>query len=147
MERELPVFVYGTLLNGFTNASRYVAPYGHRRLPAKARGRLYHLPQGYPALLAESAEDTWVTGELIFFESHHYVQAMKGLDELEDYFGKDDPRNLYEREVFHTIHPATNVVYPAFVYIMRKEQAELAKQQGIYLPGGDWRAYKLQGKK
>ncbi len=139
--RKLPVFVYGTLMNGLGNWSRYVAPYPHEVRPAKIRGDLYHLPEGYPALLQNSETESWVKGELLYFPSNIYAQAMKGLDELEDYFGEGNKDNLYERAVVEAVDASTGELSSAYVYIMADEKALLAKKRGMYVPSGDWRAF------
>lgn len=49
------LFVYGTLKPGFENHRRYCAGSEHVG-PAWAEGRLYPLPQGYPALVVPRSE-------------------------------------------------------------------------------------------
>jgi gamma-glutamylcyclotransferase (GGCT)/AIG2-like uncharacterized protein YtfP len=49
------LFVYGTLKPGFENHRRYCAGSEHAG-PAWAEGRLYPLPQGYPALVVPRRE-------------------------------------------------------------------------------------------
>ena len=56
----LPLFVYGTLRAGGA-ASALLNGLG--RAPARARGVLYRMPAGYPALAPSS--EHWVDGELV----------------------------------------------------------------------------------
>lgn len=56
----LPLFVYGTLRDGGPAANLLA---GLRRTPARARGVLWRLPAGYPALTPSA--QAWVDGELV----------------------------------------------------------------------------------
>jgi gamma-glutamylcyclotransferase (GGCT)/AIG2-like uncharacterized protein YtfP len=61
----LPLFVCGSMLNGGPDA-HWLA--GRRRQPAKARGRLFLLPGGYPTFRAtapDAPDEGWVEGELV----------------------------------------------------------------------------------
>lgn len=95
----LKVFVYGTLKPGERNYQRYCGDRVVEAKPAIARGRLFDLPLGYPALLPG---DSPVWGVLLSFAD---AGVLHDLDELEDY----DPQrgaelNEYCRcqiEVFH----------------------------------------------
>jgi gamma-glutamylcyclotransferase (GGCT)/AIG2-like uncharacterized protein YtfP len=64
MSKTMPVFVYGTLLEGFMNHALYAKPYDCEVQPAKIKGEVYHLPQGYPGLLAGNED---VIGEILLF--------------------------------------------------------------------------------
>jgi len=136
MKQPMPVFVYGTLLSGFENHALYVKPYKHRSVPAKIKGELYHLPQGYPGLL-EGTEDVW--GALLFFFPEDYETALAGLDELETYFGPNDPRNEYDRVEVAAVLSGTKERQTAYVY--RYLDAEYVKRRGVRVPDGDWRSY------
>lgn len=136
MKGQLPVFVYGTLLEGFSNYERYVKPYRHEIIPATIRGSVYHLPQGYPGLLDGS--DT-VKGGVLLFSPDDYEAAMEGLDKLETYFGPGDPRNEYER-----IEAAAQLCgrdERMTVYVYRYVDETYVKSRGTYVKGGDWHSF------
>lgn len=133
----LPVFVYGSLLPGFRNWELYVKPYPHQALPAEVKGQLYHLPTGYPGLLREG-EGT-VKGGVLLFSPDVYDEALRGLDELETYFGPGDPRNEYEREIMTARLVATGEEQRVYVY--RFVDEAFARQTGIFLADGDWEAF------
>ncbi|WP_029099771.1 gamma-glutamylcyclotransferase family protein [Brevibacillus thermoruber] len=133
----LPVFVYGSLLEGFRNWELYVKPYPHHALPAEVKGRLYHLPTGYPGLLREG-EGT-VKGDVLLFSPEVYDEALRGLDELETYVGPGDPRNEYEREIVTARLAVTGE--ERYVYVYRYVDEAYAKRTGIFLDDGDWRAF------
>ncbi|QRG66085.1 gamma-glutamylcyclotransferase family protein [Brevibacillus choshinensis] len=138
MNKTIPVFVYGTLLEGFQNHDCYVRPYQHKAIAATIRGAIYHLPQGYPGLV-EGTED--VVGALLFFAQHEYEAALSGLDELETYFGPDDPRNEYERMEVTAWIAESNEAVTAYVY--RYLDEEYVRREGIRVQDGDWRGYLL----
>jgi gamma-glutamylcyclotransferase (GGCT)/AIG2-like uncharacterized protein YtfP len=133
----LPVFVYGSLLDGFRNWELYVKPYPHQALPAEVKGRLYHLPTGYPGLLLEGEKA--VKGEVLLFSPEVYDKALRGLDELETFFGPGDPRNEYERVEVTARLAATGEERRVYAY--RYVDEAYVKRTGIFLDDGDWRAF------
>ncbi|WNC13209.1 gamma-glutamylcyclotransferase [Brevibacillus brevis] len=138
MRKPVPVFVYGTLLEGFENHRLYVKPYVHKAVPARIEGELYHLPQGYPGVLPGDGE---VIGAALFFSPDEYETVMVGLDELETYFGPGDPRNEYERvEVRARLDGADE---EQMVYVYRYLDEEYVRRMGVRVEDGDWRSYML----
>ncbi|MGG1659321.1 gamma-glutamylcyclotransferase family protein [Brevibacillus sp. NRS-1366] len=137
MKQKLPVFVYGTLLEGFPNYERYVRPYRHDAFPAIIKGELYHLPPGYPGLLQGTNE---ITGTVLYFATDEYESALAGLDELEDYYGAGDLRNEYERIIVpaRLIGTANKEV---MAYVYRYLNEAYVKWKGIRLAHGDWRRF------
>ncbi len=142
MVRQLPVFVYGSLLDGFENYKRYVKPYPHERYPAKTVGRLYHLPDfGYPAFLRVEGEGEWVYGELLCFRPDIYEKAIAGLDELEEYYAPLDERNEYERNIVQIYRIDTGEQVDAYIYVASRRMEEVVSRIGVYVAGGDWRRF------
>ena len=84
------VFVYGTLMKGFWNYKWFLDDRISRIIPGKTYGLLYHLPEGYPALLSGN--------EIIEGEVMEPVdeELLKSLDRLEGY-DKWSNNNLYVR--------------------------------------------------
>lgn len=140
MKQQVPIFVYGSLLDGFPNHVRYVQPFAHRAFPAQIKGELYHLPQGYPGLLEGALE---IIGTVLYFAPDEYDKALAGLDELEDYYGAGDSRNEYER----ILVPARRIdtkEEEVMVYVYRYLNESYVKQAGIRLVHGDWRRFMLE---
>ncbi|MED4909252.1 gamma-glutamylcyclotransferase [Brevibacillus centrosporus] len=138
MSKTMPVFVYGTLLEGFMNHALYAKPYDCEVQPAKIKGEVYHLPQGYPGLLAGNDD---VIGEILLFSPEVFEKAISALDELETYFGPEDSRNEYERIEVSAVLVQTGEEVIAYVY--RYLDAEYVKQWGTRIQDGDWRRYML----
>lgn len=109
----LPVFVYGTLLPGFTNHATVIRSDVLRSAPAtlKDTGWMYHFKEGYPGVFlrappAVAAPDTPaaslptrsdIRGAVLWLRDDTYEAALSRLDELEEYYGEGDSRNLYDR--------------------------------------------------
>ncbi len=95
----LKVFVYGTLKPGECNYQRYCGDRVVEAIEAIARGRLFDLPLGYPALIPG---DSPVWGVLLSFAN---ASVLRDLDLLEDYDpDREAELNEYCRcqiEVFH----------------------------------------------
>ena len=72
----LALFIYGALLPGEAHA--HVLE-GAIRSPARARGRLWVLPQGYPVLVPDSA-GPWIVGERVLGVSLERTIALTELD-------------------------------------------------------------------
>lgn len=127
----IPVFVYGTLKPGETYHAAYCDGRVARYEYAIARGQLYALPFGYPAM---TQGNDIIYGYLLWLKDSAALQA---LDELEDY----DPQrpvlqNEYNRiwvEIFTPTHTSLGF---AWVYQMPQEQVRAVG--GVLLPKGSW---------
>lgn len=140
MIEHVPIFVYGTLMTGFANYSKYIKPYPHQAFPAITKGTLYHLPEGYPALLIADGMG-WIYGEIMIFPAECHAEVLAGLDELEEYFAPGDSRNEYERELIQVSRIDTAEICSAFTYTMRGEKERYARTKGDLVLSGDWRQY------
>ncbi|MGA1476228.1 MAG: gamma-glutamylcyclotransferase family protein, partial [Prochlorothrix sp.] len=107
----LTVFVYGTLKPGERNHVSHCQPGLLSDQAAQIPGQIYHLPQGYPALVDGPG---WVRGVILRWQGPRTSidRRLALLDHLEDY----DPRrardpqgpNLYDRQwrgVYHSPSP------------------------------------------
>lgn len=115
----LPLFVYGTLLSSESHAGLLA---GLGRRPARLRGRLYHLPAGYPALTLGGPDD--VHGELVE-APHPDLLAL-----LDHYEGVSE--GLYARVHAPVILGLTTV--RSWAYVMEDPPA----RGGRWLPAGRW---------
>jgi gamma-glutamylcyclotransferase (GGCT)/AIG2-like uncharacterized protein YtfP len=120
------VFVYGTLKRGQPN-HRLVARFVREVREGRVTGVLVDLG-GYPGWLPG---DGVVRGELLRLEPGGV--ALRGLDELEDFFGPGDPRNEYERVLVAVVTDDGLVEAWAYRYA--------GPVEGVpRLPGGVWPA-------
>ena len=87
------MFVYGTLMKGFYNYEKALVGQEVSLVPARTRGVVWHMStRGYPAI---KAGDGWVYGELV--ELKDFAAVIDIMDDIEGYYGPEDPRNEYAR--------------------------------------------------
>lgn len=125
------VFVYGTLMKGFWNYRRYLEGNVGHIIRGKAQGLLYHLPQGYPAMIKGEGI---VHGEIVEPVDQGLLRE---LDVLEGYCGYAED-NLYVREIIDVLTDEGEVLQ-CWAYIYADE--EYARKRGIFIPHGDWRKF------
>nr|WP_315871105.1 gamma-glutamylcyclotransferase [Trichocoleus desertorum] len=130
------VFVYGTLKPGEVNYQRYCAGKVTAATPAIARGQLFALALGYPAM-------TWGTqmvhGFLLSFED---TAILARLDALEDFVpGRSLEQNEYQREVITVCDSEGRPLGDAWAYLMHPQRIQ--QLQGVLLPNGIWSAQSL----
>lgn len=129
------IFVYGTLMQGMEN-HYLIQPYMAGTRPAVVRGGiLYHLTEGYPALILAD-EQKQVRGELI--ELTDITRALQVLDRLEEYYGADCAENLYDRKLCQTFDAKGNM-YDCFVYVWA--HPEQLSNNGKRIENGCWRSF------
>lgn len=126
------LFVYGTLLTGRENHA-VVASYVQAVHPARVRGRLYHLPYGYPALCLPA--DGWARGEVLTLA--RWDEVIAALDRLEEYHGPGHPANEYER--IQVVAEAAGEQFLVWVYVWAWPGK--LPVEAVLIPDGDWRRY------
>lgn len=124
-------------MKGFRNYKRYLEGHISRITPAKTYGLLYHLPEGYPAML-EGNEI--VEGEVVEPVDE---KLLKALDWLEDYDERSSD-NLYKR-VPKTVFTDDGKELNCWTYIYTDEK--YARERGIPVPDGNWRKFMDRRKK
>src|SRR5436190_10067386 len=76
--RELPLFLYGTLRKG-ESAEGEIAADVVRRAPARARGRLLELNAPYPGAVF-GADEGWLDGEIVWLKPATFVATIDRVD-------------------------------------------------------------------
>ncbi len=84
---DLALFVYGSLVPGGSNWKRFCEHRVAELIPARARGRVYKLSDGYLAMGEPAGQvgDPWVRGWRLVL---HQEEVLRAIDRLEGY----DPR-------------------------------------------------------
>lgn len=127
----MKVFVYGTLKPGECNYSYYCEGKVVDAVPATARGQLFALPMGYPAMVA--GEGT-VCGFLLCFANS---TVLADLDVLEDYQPDRAPaQNEYQRQEIEIFDRHLQPLGKAWAYFMLPDRVR--SLGGIFLPDGIW---------
>ena len=106
--------VYGTLMRGQVNHDHFCRD-ALTIEPAVTTGRLYHLPQGYPAMI--EADDGQVHGEAMTFPD--LSAKLRSLDILEGYRPDDPKHSLYLRRVRPVTLCTSGLTVSAYCYIWR----------------------------
>jgi len=127
----MKVFVYGTLKPGERNYRRYCQGKVADACPAIAKGQLFALPAGYPAMTA-GVEDVY--GFVLTFPS---TAVLGDLDRLEDYDSLRPPeQNEYQRQEIEIFDRDRQPLGTAWAYLMLRDR--INSLGGISLPNGYW---------
>lgn len=131
LHERLKVFVYGTLKPGYINYQRYCHGWVTQEQRAIARGQLFDLALGYPAMTGGKG---WVRGVLLEFAS---PDILPSLDRLEDYQAERPPhQNLYDRQWIEVFDLTQQSLGWAWAYLMAPDRIQ--QLQGTPLAGGCW---------
>lgn len=106
------IFVYGTLRKGIYNYDRYLKGKDTYRYDGYIKGSLKTIKEKiYPAYLPEGSN-------LIIGEIHEVDEkTAESLDELECYFGKNNPDNEYNKELLDIYNQNGEKITQAYVYV------------------------------
>lgn len=129
------LFVYGTLLSFHPRHQHFLAGEVAEVIPARIRGQLYHLPQGYPAVIKGEGE---VRGEVLRLFSPERV-----LPRLDSYEGYDplSHRGYYLRELTEAVRLDTGEKLLCYAYFVSPEYEGEVREEGVFIPEGDWQQY------
>lgn len=130
-------FVYGSLMEGLFNYEIYLKGKILTKKYARTRGKLFHLSeQGYPAMV--EGKD-WVYGELI--EISDYENTVESVDAMENFLGKGNPENEYNRNTIEVELLDDGSLEKAYAYIYNRKDAQTLVRDEIYIKHGDWRKF------
>jgi gamma-glutamylcyclotransferase (GGCT)/AIG2-like uncharacterized protein YtfP len=132
--KNLPVFVYGTLRQGFGNHSRYLEGKTRIIVNASAKGTMFSVG-GFPALI-ESPMDKEIKGELVFIQPDNYDKVLQSLDFLEGYRQHNLEMSMYLRKKV-TVMTDGGVPVEAWVYYWNRSVKGLQ-----LIESGCWKEYK-----
>lgn len=119
----IPIFVYGTLMPGFSNYQVYLKDKTDKELPALLKGKMYSVSDSFPAVVDG---DSTIKGYLIYPKEELAADILKDLDDLEGC--------LYRREIREISYNNTPIY--AWVYIWTFSVSDL-----VEVPSGDWVSY------
>lgn len=131
-------FVYGSLREGFFNYDKYLKGNVLTNELATTKGELYHMEhKGYPALIDGDRD---IEGEVITVNNPEEIT--KALDEMEGFFGVNNPKNEYER-IEKEVKLSDGSIELCYVYKYVEEDVNNFDANYIYLNENSWKEYML----
>lgn len=130
---DLNVFVYGTLKPGGFYWPRFCEGKVLGWYPARVRGRVFHLPVGYPA--AHFEEDHWIEGVVLELRNR---EVLRGIDYLEgfDPYRSRSEKNDYTRCRVKAYRSDSDEM--AWVWSYEMSLAKIHGQGGKWVEDGSW---------
>ncbi len=137
-DTESKIFVYGSLREGFHNYEKYLTGQVVKNEIGTVNGELFELKGlGYPALLQGT---NVVIGEIITLKGD--VKAtMQTLDELECYFGENNPTNEYDKIMTTVFNTETKKQEQLPVYFYNMRNPDVDPSLLVSIKAGDWKIY------
>ncbi|HJW08686.1 MAG TPA: gamma-glutamylcyclotransferase family protein [Holophagaceae bacterium] len=136
------LFVYGSLREGGSRHGWLQKTHPEGVCRAWTPGRLFHLPEGYPALVPGDEPPAlppgpgWVAGEFVGYEDEAALEsALADLDQVE---GVEE--GLFTREIRPVVLEG-GLRYRAWVYVFHVERLPALEKAAVELDGGDWKDY------
>jgi gamma-glutamylcyclotransferase (GGCT)/AIG2-like uncharacterized protein YtfP len=126
------ILAYGSLMSGFWNHERYCRD-ALTIESAVTTGRLYHLPQGFPAMF--DAPDGQVFGEVMTFPD--IKDTLKRLDYLEGYRPNGDSHYVRISKPITILKDVKTT--SAWVYVYPEKRLEDIRRVGEIVPDGHWK--------
>ena len=124
------LFVYGSMAEGMVHFEK-IKDLIVSVVPAVARGTVYRLKIGYPAMVLNGQD--FIHGNLVELKSSEVLWHL--LDGFYGYNQQDPGKSLYLRETVNVM--AKDTLMPAWVYVLPFEKIPVNAQ---VIAGGDWKA-------
>lgn len=141
--KELPLFTYGSLMEGIYNYNLYLdGKITDKPLKARVKGKLFQLTEKtYPALIEGN---DYVYGEIFYLKD--FKKDLLAVDEMENFNPGHPEKDEYHRqvltvEVFNEKTQSYEDTLDAYVYWYAKENDPTFEEHSLYIPDGNWRRY------
>ncbi len=140
--KNINIFVYGSLREGFFNYEKYLAGKVAEIRDGKLKNmKLYHMDyKGYPAI---THGDETIIGEIMVINKDDYESAMKAIDKMEGFISDNNPENEYHKVILEVENLYTNKKEKCFVYFYNKDKDINFEDKAQHIPSGDWKNYML----
>lgn len=135
--KNINVFVYGSLREGFFNYDKYLKGKVVSIKPAKLENKIvYHMPyKGYPAIMEGNGV---VYGEIMEIIPKIYDETMEAMDIMEGFKGEGNPENEYHKTILEAVHLDTEKKEECYVYYYNPAIDDRFKDEAIFVENGDW---------
>ncbi len=137
MKKNINVFVYGSLREGFFNYDKYLKGKVNSIKPAKINNMIvYHMPyKGYPAIMKGEGI---VYGEIMEIKPEIYDETMSAMDKMEGFISKNNPQNEYEKTILEVEHIDDGKTEKCYVYFYNKDIDPKFEDESVFVAHGDW---------
>jgi gamma-glutamylcyclotransferase (GGCT)/AIG2-like uncharacterized protein YtfP len=129
--KKTPVFVYGTLREGFGNYMRILKGKASEPQKATLDGFEMYSVGGFPAIMPGEGQ---VIGEVMYLNEDQYERTMLNLDGLEGYYPQRENYSMYLRRTM-TVTLENGEKVDAYVYLWNRPIP------GPKVESGDWKEY------
>lgn len=130
------LFVYGTLLPGLENHTRFVEQHHPQVFEAKAKGTMYYIPGDHYPVVIEGTND--IKG--ILFQFKNLSVVLPELDEIEKFTGVESQSHLI-RVVKDVENLETGETVKAYMFMWPPERISALQKQGQVIEDGDWKNF------
>lgn len=139
MSKNINIFTYGSLREGFFNYDKYLDGKVISNKPGKIKNvDLYHMPyKGYPAIIPGSKE---VIGEVVTISNYDVV--MKAIDEMEGFINEGNPYNEYDKKIVE-VELENGTKEMCYEYFYNKKCDDLFDEKSLFISSCDWKEYML----
>lgn len=140
MSKNVNIFVYGSLRDGFFNYDKYLKGKVSLIEQAKVTNMdLFHMPyKGYPAILPGNGD---VIGEVMVVED--YEDTMKALDKLEGFIGLGNSENEYNKTLLEVEILESGRKEKCYTYCYNKDIDFKFDSEAISIKDGNWKSFML----
>lgn len=137
MIKNINVFVYGSLREGFFNYDKYLKGKVNSIRPAKIENMVvYHMPyKGYPAI---QPGDGIVYGEIMEIKPEIYDETMAAMDKMEGFISENNPENEYHKTLLDVEDLNTGLKEKCYVYFYNKDIDGKFNDEAEFVNHGDW---------
>lgn len=140
MKKNINIFVYGSLREGFFNYDKYLKGKILSVTPAKINNMIiYHMPyKGYPAIIEGKGT---VYGEIMEINPSLYKETVTAMDKMEGFISLDNPDNEYNKKLFEVEHMNDSKKEQCYVYYYNKDYDEKFSSHAVLINHGNWAEY------
>ncbi len=124
------LFVYGSMAEGMVHFEK-IKDLIVSVVPAVARGTVYRLKVGYPAMVLNGQD--FIHGSLVELKNSEMIWHL--LDGFYGFNQQEPGKSLYLRESLNVM--TNNTLLPAWVYVLPPEKVPVNAQ---VIAGGDWQS-------
>lgn len=140
MKKNINIFVYGSLREGFYNYDKYLKEKITSIRQAKIDDMIiYHMPyKGYPAMFNG---DGTVYGEIIEIIPDIYDDVISAMDIMEGFISENNPKNEYHKKIMEVKDLNNGRKEYCYTYYYNHVIDDKFEKEAILINHGNWAKY------